>query len=199
MFDQTLEYDLNNLINPVELNEDEAYYMCHIYLDVYKKTKDSRLLPILNRLNDSSFPSIYAELPYLVGYDSIVNNMKNYHLLIPVITSIKVYELVDLFTIYKCLTYVKEEMYDEFSQVQKKFLAEANKFRKKIEKSNNQSLEKSHFDIMIRLAIGDELIEASAIKLVFNEQITDEKIKLINELAFKKLEDKGILEVMFCE
>lgn len=119
--DNALLIDLEYEINKDIVFSDNISYS-HVFLERYKISKNEETLKMIKKFYENRlYSSKYVRVPLEVNYDSIVDNMKNYHILIPQLLNDKYETIEDLFMLYQISKNVRQEMYDEYDKVRKLF------------------------------------------------------------------------------
>lgn len=179
-----LKNDLDFLLtNEIPSDDIES---SHIYLDLYKKTKDEKYLNKIEEFKDVQTDDVYIKYPFIVGYDTIINKMHNYHQLIPELLQIEIDSLEKLFAFYKILTYLNQEMYDEYNQIRKYFALSIDKIYNKDEPL---------FSLLIMMAVSERFIDAKFLKLAVLKTSPCENASKLLRKYDNILIEKGIADV----
>ena len=154
--DNALLIDLEYAINKDIVFSDNISYS-HVFIERYKISKNNEILSKINKFYENrESASKYVRIPLEVNYDSVVNNMKNYHIIIPQLLSESYDTIEDLFMLYQISKNIRQEMYDEYDKVRKHFAKELERY---IAKDNNILV-----GVLIKMAVYMRVINVEYLK-----------------------------------
>lgn len=177
-----LQYLLENVVNN-EYSESFA----HVYLHEYMKNSGEQLLQYLEKIKHSLPENNYIKYPFLVGYDTIINKMHNYHSLIPELLNLEISSIEDLFMFHEILTFINTMMYDEFDQIRKKYQSALETFA--------QGKECSLLDLLIKMSVSMRFVNVSLLKHLSNAQSDDDLISSLHQKYDDILNEKGMYDI----
>lgn len=177
----TLLNNLKYINNDLELSFDVD--LAHVYLKEYKKTNDEKILKYIERIQTMTLKDNYLKYPFLIGHDTIINKMHNYHKLIPEVLNLNINTIEDLYMLYEILTFINTMMYDEYDQIRKKYQACLIQFSK----INKSSL----LDLLIKLSVSQKFVNVSLLDNLSNLNSDDLLINALHMKIDKILESQG--------
>ena len=161
--------------------------LAHVYLKEYRKNKDEKILAYINRISQLDQNNNYLKYPFLVGYDTIINNMHNYHLLVPEVLSLEISTLEDLFMFHEILTFMNTMMYDEYDQIRKKYQNALDKYSKE----NQNPL----LDLLIKMSVSMKFVNVSLLGNLSKTKSEDNLITNLNNSFDEVLNKKGMYDI----
>lgn len=180
---------INNLKYTLDTTVENSFDVnnAHIYLHQYSKEQNETTLIYIERIKSMDLSDNYIKYPFLFGYDTIINKMHNYHILVPEIIRYEITSLDDLFMFYEILTFINTMMYDEYDQIRKKFQSSLITFAKR-ETS-------AMLDLLIKMAVCKKFVNVSLLNMLSNSSSEDKELSLLNSQLDIELLSRGMYDI----
>lgn len=180
---------INNLKYALNIDVENSFDVnnAHVYLHQYSKVQNETALIFVERIKSMNLSDNYIKYPFLFGYDTIINKMHNYHILVPEILQYEITSLDDLYMFYEILTFINTMMYDEYDQIRKMFQSALITFAK-FEKS-------AMLDLLIKMAVCKKFVNVSLLNYLSNLPIEGNEMSLLNSQLDIELLSKGMYDI----
>lgn len=159
----------------------------HVYLHEFQNNQNQEIIDRIDKIRHDIKGSNYLVYPFLMGYDTLVNKMHNYHCLVPEIVSLQISSIEDLFMMHEILTFINKMMYDEYDQIRKKYQQTLVDYAK----MNSSSL----LDLLIKMSVSMKFVNVSLLSLLSKAKTEDQLLNSLHHKYDDILNKKGMYDL----